>query len=172
MRDHISCLHARPAGRAKRGHGRWRLRFSAGVLVVGALTGCAGASHETDPSWKLVPITDVQMVVGEWEGLIKKERATLAEGSVRLIIRANQTYLFAGQTASKVAVGSGDLERQDGRLVGNTDRRAVTFTLYDHKGNAVVLVEAINHETGDRYRGELTKIKGSGEVQGGRSDGS
>ena len=150
---------------------KW-LCFSAGIVVIGALTGCAGGSHEKDPSWKLVPITDVQMVVGEWEGLIKKEGDTFADGSVRLIIRANQTYLFAGQTASKVAVGSGDLESQDGRLVGDTDRRAVRFTLYDHKGSAIVLVEATNHETGERYRGELTKVVGSGQVQGSRKDGS
>ena len=143
------------------------IRFLAGVVLAGALAGCAGGSHENDRSWKLVPITDVQMVVGEWEGLIKKERAMLAEGSVRLIIRANQTYLFAGQTASKVAVGSGDLERRDGRLVGSTERRAVSFTLYDHKGSAVVLVEATNHDTGERYRGELTKVVGPAQVQGG-----
>lgn len=149
---------------------KW-LRFSAGIVVIGVLTGCAGGSHEKDPSWKLVTITDVQMVVGEWEGLIMKEGATLPEGSVRLIIRANQTYLFAGQTASKVAVGSGDLENQDGRLIGDTDRRVVRFTLYNHKGSAIVLVEATNHETGERYRGELTKVAGSGQVQGGRKGG-
>ena len=147
------------------------LRLSAGIVVIGLLTGCAGGSHEKDPSWKRVPITDVQMVVGEWEGLINKDGATFAEGSVRLIIRANQTYLFAGQTASKVAVGSGDLESQDGRLVGDTDRRAVRFTLYDHQGSAIVLVEATNHETGERYRGELTKVAGAGQVQGGRKSG-
>ena len=149
---------------------KW-LRFSAGIMVIGVLTGCAGGSHGTDPSWKAVPITDVQMVVGEWEGLIKKGGATFPEGSVRLIIRANQTYLFAGQTASKVAVGSGDLESQDGRLVGDTDRRAVRFTLYDHKGSAIVLVEATNHETGERDRGELTKVVGSGQLQGGAKGG-
>ena len=149
---------------------KW-LRFSAGIVVIGLLTGCAGGSHEKDPSWKQVPITDVQMIVGEWEGLINKDGATFAEGSVRLIIRANQTYLFAGQTASKVAVGSGDLESQDGRLVADTDRRAVRFTLYDHKGSAIVLVEATNHETGERYRGELTKVADSGQVQGGRKSG-
>ena len=169
-KSHCPCREGRCV--TQRSEMRQWLRLSAGVVVVGAwITGCAGGSPQKDPSWKLVPITDVQMVVGEWEGLIKKERATLAEGSVRLIIRANQTYLFAGQTASKVAVGSGDLERQDGRLVGNTDRRAVTFTLYDHKGSPVVLVEATNHETGERYRGELTKVMGPGTGQGGRRDG-
>ena len=111
------------------------------------------------------------MVAGEWEGLIKKDKATFAEGSVRLIVRSNNTYLFVGQTASKVAVGSGDLEMQDGRLLGNTDRRAVTFSLYDRKGSPVVLVEATNHETGERYRGELTKVAGPGQKQGGPRDG-
>jgi len=107
----------------------------------------------------VVPITEVGMVVGEWEGLVKKDHATFPEGSVRLMIRANSTYLFAGQTTSRAAVGSGDLEMRDGRLVGDTEKRAVTFTLYDHKGKAVVLVESIIHETGEHYRGEFTKVQ-------------
>jgi|SRR5690349_14537127 hypothetical protein len=140
---------------------RYRQRAAtlhAATLLVGLLSACASGPSSQDPAWKLVPITDVGMVVGEWEGTVKKDHASFPEGSVRLIIRANNTYLFAGQTAVKVAVGSGDLEPKEGRLVGDTDRRAVTFTLYDHKGKAVVLVEATNHETGERYRGELTKL--------------
>jgi hypothetical protein len=138
--------------------GRGAITLYAATLLAGLLAGCAGGPSSGDPAWKLVPITDIGMVVGEWEGTVKKDHASFAEGSVRLIIRANNTYLFAGQTAAKVAVGSGDLEPQDGRLVGDTDRRAVRFTLYDHKGTPVVLVEATNHETGERYRGELTKL--------------
>jgi hypothetical protein len=107
----------------------------------------------------MVPITEVGMVVGDWEGLIKKDHATLPEGSVRLIIRANSTYLFAGQTATIAGVGSGALETRDGRLVGDSEKRAVTFTLYDHKGKAVLLVESASHATGERYRGELSKIQ-------------
>ena len=136
-----------------------RLRFSVGVFVVGLLIGCAGASHQHDASWKLVPITEVGMVVGEWEGLVKQDHATLPQGSVRLMIRGNLTYLFAGQGTSTVAVGSGNLEMLDGRLVGDTEKRAVRFTLYDHKGKAVVLVESTNHATGERFSGEFTKVK-------------
>jgi hypothetical protein len=99
------------------------------------------------------------MLVGEWEGLVKKEHDTLPGASVRLMIRPNHTYLFAGQTASKFAVGSGSVEPRDGRLVGNTEARAVTFTLYDHKGKAVVHVESTNRETGERYRGEFTRVQ-------------
>jgi len=137
---------------------RW-LRLTICALVVGVCAGCAGGSPQQDASWKVVPITEVGMVVGEWEGLVKKDHATLPEGSVRLMIRANSTYLFAGQTASRAAVGSGDLEMRDGRLVGDTEKRAVTFTLYHHKGKAVVLVESIIHETGEHYRGEFTKVQ-------------
>jgi hypothetical protein len=107
----------------------------------------------------LVPITDASVLVGEWEGLVKKEHDTFPEASVRLMIRSNNTYLFAGQTASKFAVGSGDIEPRDGRLVGETEARAVTFTLYDHKGKAVVHVESTNRSTGERYQGEFTRVQ-------------
>jgi len=135
------------------------LRLTICVLVIAVSAGCAGGSAQPDASWKLVPITEVGMVVGDWEGLIKKDHATLAEGSVRLMIRGNSTYLFAGQSASMAAVGSGDLETRDGRLVSDTEKRAVRFTLYDRKGKAVMLVESTNHLTGERYRGEFTKVQ-------------
>jgi hypothetical protein len=112
-----------------------------------------------DSTWTAVPITDVGMVVGEWEGLVKQEHDTLPQGSVRLMIRANSTYLFAGQSALRAAVGSGTLTPHEGRLVGDSDRRAVLFTLYDHKGKAVVLVESTNHETGEQFRGEFTRAQ-------------
>ncbi|HKY71726.1 MAG TPA: hypothetical protein VJL88_07380, partial [Nitrospira sp.] len=137
---------------------KW-LRCSIGAFVVALFVGCAGGSPQQDASYKLVPITDVGMLVGEWEGLVKKEHDTLPQASVRLMIRPNNTYLFAGQTTSKFAVGSGDVEPRDGRLVGETDARAVTFTLYDHKGKPVVHVESTNRATGERFRGEFTRVQ-------------
>jgi hypothetical protein len=99
------------------------------------------------------------MVIGEWEGPITKSGDMLPSGSVRATIRENGSYLFAGQNADKVAVGTGSLEMRDGRLAGDTDRRAVSLTLYDHKGKAILVVESINHETGERYRGEFTRVQ-------------
>ena len=107
----------------------------------------------------MVQITDVSMVVGEWEGLVKKNNGTLPEGSVRLMIRDNSTYLFAGQSASKVAVGSGVLEIRDGRLIGDTERRTVKLELFDHKGKSVIVLAGTNRETGERYHGEFTKVQ-------------
>ena len=134
-------------------------KFFIAAFVVGLAVGCAGGSPQQDASYKFVPITEVGMVVGEWEGLVKKDHGTLPEGSVRLMIRANSTYLFAGQTVSAAAVGSGDLQARDGRLIGETEKRSVRFTLYDHKGKAVVFVESTNRQTGEQYRGEFTKVQ-------------
>ncbi|MDF0644604.1 MAG: hypothetical protein P0111_11265 [Nitrospira sp.] len=131
------------------------------ILSLALLVGCVGGPEHQGPSWKPIPITEVQMVVGEWEGTVKKEHGALLEGGGRLMIRGNNTYLFAGQTSTRAAVGSGPLEVRDGRLIGDTDRRALTLTLYDHKGQEVLVVDATNHETGERYRGEFRRAEGA-----------
>ena len=60
----------------QRGEGTGSLRLYAGALVLGMiLTGCAGGPSQEDPSWTLVPITDVSMVAGEWEGTVKEYNA-------------------------------------------------------------------------------------------------
>jgi hypothetical protein len=127
--------------------------------MVSAVVGCAGGPSQHDPSWKPVPITDVSMVVGEWDGTVTKDHALFPEGSVHLIIRDNSTYMFAGETLSAVAVGSGGVEARQGRLIGDTEHRAVTFTLYDHKGTRVLVVDATNRENGARYRGQFSKAR-------------
>lgn len=128
------------------------------VLALGLITACSSGPGHGDPSWTSVPITQVSQVVGEWEGTVKKNRDVMASGSVRLMIRENGTYHFVGESFSKVAVGAGMLQPDDGHLVSESDRRAVRLSLYDRKGVSVLLVEAINHETGDRYHGEFTKV--------------
>jgi hypothetical protein len=135
------------------------LRLYGGPFVLGMLIGCSGGPSQQDPSWILVPISDVHMVAGEWEGTVKIERAIIPEGSVRLMIHDNGTYLFAGQTISDVAIGAGSFEIRDGRLIGDTTRRTLTLTLYSHKGTSVLFLEATKRETGDRYRGVFTKAQ-------------
>lgn len=128
------------------------------VLALGLVTACSSGPGHGDRSWTSVPITQVSQLVGEWEGPVKKNRAMMPSGSVRLMIRENGSYLFVGETFSKVAVGAGMLQPDDGHLVSSSDRRAVRLSLYDHMGVSVLLVEATNHETGDRYHGEFKKV--------------
>ena len=129
------------------------------IFMVCAVVACAGGPSQSDPSWKSVPITDVSMVVGEWDGTVTKDKSMFPEGAVRLVIRANSTYLFAGETLSKSAVGSGGVETREGRLIGDTEHRAVTFTLYDHKGARTLVVDTTNKENGTQYHGQFTKVR-------------
>ena len=144
----------------QRGEGIYPFRLYAGAIVLGSiLAGCGGGPVQQDPSWSLVPITDVSMVAGEWEGTVKKDHAVLPEGLVQLTIHANGTYTFVGERISDVVLGSGFLEIRDGRLSGDTDRRIAMFTLYDHQGKNVLAVESTVRSTGERYHGELTRAK-------------
>ena len=127
-------------------------------FLLAILVGCAGSPPHEGKEWTHIPITDVHMVVGDWVGVAKRQTALLPEGSVRLMILENSTYVFAGQTTSKAAVGAGPLRIHDGRLIGDTDQRALRISLYDHKGQSILAVEATNHETGDQYRGDFTKL--------------
>ncbi|MFY4727851.1 hypothetical protein [Nitrospira sp. BLG_2] len=128
-------------------------------FVLALLVGCAGLPLHDGKEWTPVPITDVHMVEGEWVGVVTKNTALLTEGSVRLMIRENGHYLFAGQSKSKAAVGAGLLEARDGRLIEDTDQRAMRISLYYHKGEPILAVEVTNHETEDRFRGDFTKAQ-------------
>jgi hypothetical protein len=128
------------------------------VLALDLVAACSSGPGHGDSTWTSIPITQVGQLVGEWEGPIKKNRAMMPSGSVRLMIRENGTYLFAGESFSKTAVGAGMLQPEDGHLVSVSDRRAVRMSLYDHNGVSVLLVEATNRETGDRYHGEFKKV--------------
>ena len=97
------------------------------------------------------------MVVGEWKGTLKKDDALLAEGAVHLIIRANRTYYFAANTADEITVGAGGLALVDGQLIGDTERRFVTFSLYEQQGKMTMIVEGTKRATQDRYHGEFSK---------------
>ena len=135
------------------------LRRHTALILFCLLAGCFSDPTHQHTSWTSVPITDVGMVAGEWEGVVIKGDDRLPSGSVRVTIRENGSYLFTGQTAEKVAVGAGMLQARDGRLVGDSDRRAVTVLLYNHKGEAILTVESINHETGEHYQGDFTKVQ-------------
>jgi hypothetical protein len=113
------------------------IRICAGVFAVGILIGCS-STVQGDPSWRLVPLADVKQVVGEWDGNLRIERNVLP-GSIHLRIRENGTYLFTGQHAGTVAVGSGFLESRDGQL--NWRYRSSHYHValyYDHNGNAIL----------------------------------
>lgn len=125
-----------------------------GILSVGGCALFGGHQH----SWRQIPIGDVDMVAGEWKGTVRKDHSVVPEGTVNLVVRNNATYLFIGQTLSDTVLGSGFLKVRDGMLIGDTDRRTLTFRLYDHAGEEVLLVEAHTRATGTDRHGQFHRV--------------
>jgi hypothetical protein len=143
----------------RRSHATRAYRLFAGVLVCVAVAACSSKPARYESKWPLVPIQNLNTVVGEWQGVVMKERQILPAGEVKLMIRENGTYLFVGQTASDMVLGTGNIEVRDGRLEGGSDLRTVSGTLHDKKGKPLLFIEAANRQSGDRYHGEFTKIQ-------------
>jgi hypothetical protein len=135
------------------------LRLHACIFGLAILIGCAGGPSQKESSRTFVPITDLSMVTGDWEGMVKRDQSVIPGARVVLTIRANGTYTFVGQRISDVALGSGFLEMRDGRVSGDTDRRIAQFALYDRQGKAVLVVESTVRQTGEWYHGELERTK-------------
>lgn len=134
-------------------------RFLSGLLLLVALSGCSHEPVHYESSWATVPIQDLNAVVGEWRGVLMKERRILPAGEVTLTIRDNGTYYFVGQTASDTVLGSGHIGVRDGRLEGGSDLRTLSGTLHDKKGKPLLFIQAVNRQTGDRFHGELMRTE-------------
>lgn len=143
----------------QRNHATSTFRIFAGFLLCVILVACSSKPARYESKWPLVPIQNLNTVVGEWQGVVMKERHIMPAGEVKLMIRENGTYLFVGQTASDMVLGTGNVEVKDGRLEGGSDLRSVVITLHDKKGTPLLFIEAANRQTGDRYHGEFTKVE-------------
>lgn len=134
-------------------------RILVSLLMLAALVGCSSKPAHYESKWPLVPIQNLNTVVGEWQGVVMKERRVVPAGEVKLMIRENGTYLFVGQTASDMVLGTGNVEVRDGRLEGGSDLRTITGTLHDKKGKPLLFIVAANRQTGDRFHGEFTRTE-------------
>ena len=72
------------------------IRLCVCVFGLVILTGCAGGTSQKEASRTFVPITDLSMVAGDWEGMVKKDQSVIPGAMVVLTIRANGTYTFLG----------------------------------------------------------------------------
>jgi hypothetical protein len=102
-----------------------------------------------------VPISDINQVVGHWEGMSKSVLDARDDTAVLLMID-DKTFEFVGRRmADRYIVGAGTLVLQDGKLEGTAARLSTTFTLYDREGKSVLIVE-VTLKDGRRFYGELT----------------
>jgi hypothetical protein len=126
-------------------------------VLAGALSfGCTG---QLFTSSEVVPVSDIHMVVGRWDGIVEKRPLLVKRGPVSLTIREDSRYIFVGVDfrEDRLLSGTGEMAIQDGRLhiIKDEQRRAI-MTLHKRGNEEVLIVEATD-EAGKQFRVEFTR---------------
>jgi hypothetical protein len=113
------------------------------AIVVVMLGGCAsGGGGGTRTR---IPITELQTVVGRWDGLLSglSSRPSIDEDLIDVVIREDATYEAKAFRTIGVFQGRGTLELRNGALVLKSERGATgTGQLFAVNGRRVLEVEA------------------------------
>lgn len=130
------------------------------LLLVSSLAACAGLGTQQQIPLAPVPITEVKMVEGTWEGLVINARTGKDAGRIVVVLTSHDaygTYSFGGATAHGSLVGTGRVTVQSGRLSSETGQRMVDFTLC-LRGDEKVLTAHVFGKDGNPYYAELTPM--------------
>ena len=125
------------------------------TLMCALSVGCAG---QLFTSSKMVTVSDIQMVVGRWDGIVEKRPMLMDRGPLALTIREDSVYVFVGVDfwEDRLLAGTGELTIRDGRLYIEDDKRRVILTLYKRGDEEVLVAEATN-KAGKQFRIEFTR---------------
>jgi hypothetical protein len=131
------------------------------VFVSGILVGCERPRQIQEPQWTRVPIADVAIVAGRWEGLMTRSPQShpwTTDDWVRVTIGADGSYEFASYQMIGVFSGKGTLALEHGELVSRTGRGRVACSL-DVAGNQRMLRVLGVTSDGVEYSAKLTPAK-------------
>jgi len=131
------------------------------LLLANSLVGCTGLGTQQYMPLTLVPIAEIKVVEGTWEGLVKNARTGKDSGRVVMVLTSHDTYgtySFGGETAQGSLVGTGRVTLQSGRLSSEMGQRMVDFTLCLRSSEHVIVGHVLGKD-GNPYYLELTQFK-------------
>ncbi|WP_454061207.1 hypothetical protein [Candidatus Nitrospira salsa] len=137
------------------------LRFIFVLFVLTILTACTGVHLPESPSWKEVPIMNVEDVAGKWEGTTWTEPKTVRqEDWVKVRITEEGQYEFASYRMIGAWLGGGTLNLENGKLVTepNPDTGSATFILYEDNGQRMLKAQGTT-KASLRQVAELTPVE-------------
>jgi hypothetical protein len=108
-----------------------------------------------------VPITEIKVVEGTWEGLVINARTGKGSGRIAVVFTSHDaygTYSFGGETAQGSLVGTGRVTVHSGRLLSEMGQRMANFTLC-LRGSEKVMTAHVFGKDGNPYYAELTPLK-------------
>ena len=129
--------------------------IAASILIAALVVGCGALS--SPPASKIVPISGFDTIFGEWEGLSKGVPDMREHARVLLTVSEKGHFNFASDRAAGLVLGSGALYIQDCIVFGRSSAGTGMFTLHDHAGKRVLVVDAALND-GNHYFIEMTPI--------------
>lgn len=144
----------------RRGH--TMLQISRMCVLGSCLVAIVGCSWlDSRPAAPLTPVSIERLndVQGRWEGTVRALQGNETSwATVNITNRETYaTYTFAGTGNGETFLGTGRVQLQDGRLLSEGEGRTLTFTLAEHDGARVLLVDGIGKD-GKSYHAELRRV--------------
>ncbi len=129
------------------------------AAIGSSVVACSTVERSGTAHLEPIPVPDVGSVAGMWEGLLEQS-ASRRDDWVRLRIQQNGRYHFEAARTIGVFSGNGQFEVENGKLIGRSERGAVTLQLYRNPDNdARVLKGEGRSRDGLTYRTELTPVR-------------
>ncbi len=127
------------------------------VVLCCALVACSALGRPQAPPLEPVPVTDLNIVAGTWEGIMVQSPPTRSDDWIILRIQGDGTYQFEMVRTIGVFKGSGRFFLEDGRLEAKSETGWVKAQLHRHVGmdDRVLKVEG-SASHGVTYHAQLT----------------
>ncbi len=128
--------------------------FSVALGAMLSFVGCS--SHDPPPPAINVPVSDIHVVAGEWEGSVRTTPDKKLKASLFLIINENSAYTFVSEDAAAIGLGAGILTIENGVLVSSSQGRQVRMALYD-RNSQQILAGAVRNAKGEDFLVEVMR---------------
>ena len=120
--------------------------------------GCQKTEHSEQPQWVQVPIADLSIVEGKWDGLMRAVPHQRRDDWLTVTIGSNGRYQFSSLRTIGVFSGHGEFSVNEGKLQSRSERGTVEAVLYE-AGSQRMLKAKGRAADGTEYTAEVKPAK-------------
>lgn len=137
---------------------QWRLILP--MICLAISYGCQTKEHseQPQPHWVQVPIADLSIVEGKWDGLMRRVPPERRADWVTVTIASNGRYQFSSLRTIGVFSGHGEFSVNEGKLQSRSERGTVEAVLYE-AGSQRMLKATGRAADGTEYTAEVKPAK-------------